>query len=168
MSSRHVAALVLAAVAAGGATPPPVPDHPATLQPDLNAAARVVRVVDGDTIHVQPAHGPQLTIRLLGIDTPETVKPGYTIGCGGPAASAHAHTVLDGTTVTVTTDPTQDTLDRYGRTLAYLTLPNGTDYSTTTVRLGYARTYTYDHHPVAKAGVLATAQRAAQAVYAGI
>lgn len=168
MRSRTVAVFALAAAVAGCATPAPVPDRAAAPQPGVAATARVVRVVDGDTVHVQPTHGAEITVRLLGIDTPETVKPGFTVGCGGPAASAHAHTVLDGATVTVTTDPTQDTTDSYGRTLAYLTLPDGTDYSITTVQAGYARAYTYHHHPVAKAAAIAAAQHTAQATHTGI
>ncbi|MDT2009988.1 hypothetical protein FXW78_51560 [Rhodococcus opacus] len=69
----------------------PTPDHP-TEQPRRNAVAAatatVTQVIDGDTIEVQDDTEGELTIRILGIDTPETKQPGYTVGCWGPEASA--------------------------------------------------------------------------------
>ena len=132
------------------------------------SSATVVRVVDGDTVHVRGDQLGEVTVRVLGIDTPETVKPGSSVACGGPEASAHAHQVLDGTSVTVVPDPSQDQFDRYGRTLAYLELPDGSDYSVATVAAGYARTDISDRHPVAKADELAAAQTQAQQAHTGI
>lgn len=76
--------------------------------------------------------------------------------------------MLDGATVTVVTDPSQDQVDQYGRTLAYLELGDGTDYSVATVQMAYARAYTSDHHPMAKVDATAVAQAQAQAAHAGI
>ena len=50
--------------------------------------ARVIRVIDGDTLKVRLAAGPVVTVRLIGIDTPETRKPGTPVECGGPQATA--------------------------------------------------------------------------------
>ncbi|MEA2430668.1 MAG: micrococcal nuclease, partial [Thermoleophilaceae bacterium] len=50
--------------------------------------ARVVRVVDGDTLRVS-LDGRSRSVRLLGIDTPETHRPGTPVECGGPQATAH-------------------------------------------------------------------------------
>jgi micrococcal nuclease len=82
--------------------------------------ARVTHVVDGDTIDVRLADGGEETVRYIGIDTPETVKPGTPVQCGGP----HAHEVNDrlvyGKTVTLRFDA--ERRDVYGRLLAYVYL----------------------------------------------
>lgn len=80
------------------------------------ATATVLKVVDGDTIDVRNDVRGRLRIRVLGIDTPETKKPGYTVGCRGPEATRFAQATLMGQRVAVVPDPTQDRTDRYGRT----------------------------------------------------
>jgi endonuclease YncB( thermonuclease family) len=77
-------------------------------------------------------------VRLLGIDTPETKKPGYMLGCWGPEATEFAKTTMAGQRVALVPDPTQDTTDRYGRTLAYLVRSDGWDYSVEAARAGVA------------------------------
>ena len=62
----------------------------------------------------------RLRVRLLGIDTPETKKPGYTVGCWGPEATEFATTTLSGQRVALVTDPSQGLHDRYGRTFVFL------------------------------------------------
>ena len=97
-----------------------VPASAATLQ------GRVTRVVDGDTVKVE-VRGVETTVRLVGIDTPETVRPGTPVECFGPAASARTkHLLRPGQAVRLVTDPTQDVRDRYGRLLAYLYEPRRT------------------------------------------
>src|SRR3712207_6257579 len=86
----------------------------------------VQKGVDGDTVDLSDGR----RVRVLGIDTPETVDPDKPVECWGPEATAFAEATLLGKAVTVTGDPTQDAVDGYGRTLAYLTLPTGEDYST--------------------------------------
>lgn len=131
-------------------------------------AFRVVHVVDGDTVKVtRIAGGGSVTVRVLGIDTPETKDPRRGIGCFGPEASAWATHVLLNKHVTIRTDPTQDVRDRYGRLLAYIRLPNGADYSTAAARNGYAKYYLYDV-PVARAAQIAAAERAARAAGKGL
>jgi hypothetical protein len=78
---------------------------------------------------------PETKIRILAIDSPETKnpqKPG--IECWGPESTQYATTVLLNRMVVLVPDPTQDAVDRYGRTLAYVELadgPNaGQDFST--------------------------------------
>ncbi|AGB26823.1 micrococcal nuclease-like nuclease (plasmid) [Mycobacterium sp. JS623] len=78
--------------------------------------ATVLKVVDGDTVDIVDDVRGRLRIRLLGIDTPETKKPGYTVGCWGPEASEFAKQTLLGQRVAFITDPGQGTYDRYGRT----------------------------------------------------
>src|SRR5699024_8786324 len=112
--------------------------------------AAVARVVDGDTI-IADASGEQLRVRILGIDTPETVDPNQPVECYGPQASAFAHQMLDGQSVTLRTDPTQDDTDRYGRALRYVVLPDGTNYSVAAAAAGMAEPYVYDRNPVREA-----------------
>lgn len=103
----------------------------------------VVQVVDGDTVKVR-RDGEVVTLRLIGLDTPETKDPRKPVQCFGREASDHAHALLDGRSVWLTTDPTQDEVDRYGRTLAYLWLPDGQLFNWLMVWEGYAHEYTYD------------------------
>jgi micrococcal nuclease len=80
--------------------------------------AIVVRVVDGDTVVVRIGRAVE-TVRLIGIDTPETVKPDAPVECHGPEASAAAAELLAvGTRVRLTRDV--EPRDDYGRLLAYV------------------------------------------------
>ncbi len=91
------------------ATPPPPPAAPTPSAP--SAAGRVVRVVDGDTLEVRLATGQTVKVRLIGIDTPETVKPATPVECGGRSATARMKRLAlrkgVGRRVTLTSDPTQ-------------------------------------------------------------
>lgn len=82
----------------------------------VEATATVLKVADGDTIDIRDDVRGRLRIRVLGIDTPETKKPGYTVGCWGPQATDFARANLVGQRVAFIPDPTQDRTDRYGRT----------------------------------------------------
>ena len=66
--------------------------------------ARVTHVVDGDTIDVELADGSDDTVRYIGIDTPETVKPGTPVQCGGPKAHEVNDQLVYGKTVTLRFD----------------------------------------------------------------
>jgi micrococcal nuclease len=103
------------------------------------AGGRVVRVIDGDTIVVDGGHGAQ-TIRLLGIDTPETVDPNEPVGCYGPEASAFSKHLMTGRDVTLRYD--RERVDRYGRWLAYVYLAGAHRrfVNALLVRRGFART----------------------------
>lgn len=128
----------------------------------------VRRVVDGDTVKLAAvAGGGIVTARLLGIDTPETKDPRKNVGCWGPQASAWATSVLAGQHVRMRTDPTQDSRDKYGRALVYLTLPSGTDYSVEAARRGMAKYYLYDN-PVAEASKIQAAAAQAKSASRGL
>jgi micrococcal nuclease len=100
-----------------------------------DAAYRVVDVVDGDTIVV--ARGSTRdTIRLLGIDTPETHHPTKGVQCYGPEASAYTTRRLLGRSVRLEDDV--ETHDVYGRHLAYVYV-DGERFEDELLRLGYAR-----------------------------
>lgn len=100
----------------------------------------VEHTVDGDTVDVRGKSGEQITVRMLGIDTPETVRPGVAVECGGPQASDFMKKLLPpGTKVRMVTDPTQDQKDKYGRTLAYLyPMQSQASYGEQTLRAGWA------------------------------
>jgi micrococcal nuclease len=138
------AALALALAAIGAASLP-------ALASAQTLMGTVSRSVDGDTIHVR-ARGFETTVRLIGIDTPETHRPGYPVQCFGPAASERTARILPpGTAVRLETDPTQDTRDRYGRLLAYVykTGAGGSAGSVNyaLVATGYAKVYVYGGNP---------------------
>ena len=98
--------------------------------------AVVVRVIDGDTITVQIA-GAIRTIRLIGVDTPETKHPTKAVQPLGPEASAFTQAALDRKTVRLVTDPAGDQVDRYDRLLRYVYL-DGKNFNATLIREGYA------------------------------
>jgi micrococcal nuclease len=90
--------------------------------PDAGASqhlsGRVVRAVDGDTLEVAVDDGATETVRLIGVDTPETVKPDTPVQCFGPRASAFEHRTVEGRRVRLLTGV--EPRDFYGRLLAYV------------------------------------------------
>ena len=112
-----------------------------TLQTRIQAT--IVKVVDGDTIHVT-INGVQETIRIIGIDSPETVDPRRPVECFGIEASDKAKTLLPiGKTVELEQDLSQDNRDRYKRLLRYVFI-DGVDYGKQMIAEGYAYEYTYE------------------------
>jgi micrococcal nuclease len=105
--------------------------------------AKVTSVVDGDTVRVQRPEGEEETLRLIGIDTPETKHPTKPVECFGRQASQRARDILADRRVTLSFDETQDRRDRYGRLLAYIILPDGTNFNKQMIAEGYAFEYTY-------------------------
>ncbi|MEX2448449.1 MAG: thermonuclease family protein [Solirubrobacterales bacterium] len=87
--------------------------------------AEVTRVVDGDTIEAR-IEGEVEDVRLIGVDTPETIKPGAPVECFGPQASRFAQRALEGRQVRLVFGA--ERRDRYGRLLAYLYLAKWTLY----------------------------------------
>ena len=102
----------------------------------------VVEVADGDTILVSRECEP-VTVRMIGIDTPETVDPRKPVQCFGKEASDFTKQNLLRKNVKIETDPTQDTYDKYGRLLAYVILEDGTNFNKKLVEEGFAHEYTY-------------------------
>jgi micrococcal nuclease len=80
------------------------------------ATAQVIRVVDGDTLEARIGDEVE-DVRLIGIDTPETVEPGAPVQCFGPRASSFAHHLLEGRRVRLVFGA--ERRDAYGRLLAY-------------------------------------------------
>jgi micrococcal nuclease len=106
-------------------------------------AAQVVDVVDGDTLKVL-LDGQEETIRLIGVDTPESVHPQKPVECFGREASAMAQELAADQAVQLEADPTQDSVDRYGRLLRYVYLPGDTLLNWELISQGYGFEYTYE------------------------
>jgi micrococcal nuclease len=122
----------------------------AALLPSIAAAqqapatfASVVSVVGGDTVDVQLDTGTREHVRLIGMDTPETVDPSQPMPCFSQEASTRAHELLDGQNVRVEMDTSQGERDKYGRLFAYLFLSDGTNFAQEMIGEGYAHEYTY-------------------------
>jgi micrococcal nuclease len=111
--------------------------------PEDLALSTVTRVVDGDTLAVM-IDGEEKKIRMIGINSPESVDPRKKVECFGKEASAHLEELVEGKSVQLIADPTQDDIDRYGRLLRYVELQDGTDINATMIRDGFAYEYTYD------------------------
>jgi micrococcal nuclease len=90
-------------------------------EPGGPITAHVTHVVDGDTIDVRLPDGHEDTVRYIGIDTPETVKPDTPVQCGGPKAHAVNEQLVGGRTVTLRFDA--ERRDIYHRLLAYVHVP---------------------------------------------
>lgn len=110
--------------------------HPGAAAP---AKATVTRVVDGDTIEAR-FRGRVLDVRLIGIDTPESVAPGVPVQCYALEASRFTTDRLEGERVRLEFDV--ERIDRYGRSLAYVWLGHEL-FNETLVREGYAFVTTY-------------------------
>jgi micrococcal nuclease len=103
---------------------------------------KVVSVVDGDTIKVS-IDGVTQTVRLIGIDTPETVDPRKPVQCFGQEASNKAKSILSNQMVRLESDLSQGDLDKYQRLLRYVFLKDGTFFNKLMIAEGYAHEYTY-------------------------
>jgi micrococcal nuclease len=113
----------------------------------------VTRVIDGDTFSVRYPDGSDDTVRILGIDTPETDDAGNSkavfsgisnptyLTSWGKRASSFSRDILLGEEVTLYGDCQAGSRDKYGRLLAYVT-SRGTDTGSLLIREGYARVYT--------------------------
>jgi micrococcal nuclease len=120
-------------------------------------------VVDGDTVDLAFATGAPERARLLGIDTPETVKPDTPVQCFGPEASARTKALLaPGTQVLVQRDA--EARDRYGRLLVYLwRRHDGLFVNGSLVADGFARTLSIAPTTAHRADLAAAASRATAA-----
>ena len=165
------AVVVLAVVAHRGAAARPVLDVgpvPAVVPAAAVFRAQVVRVVDGDTfVARRSGAGPPLRVRIIGADTPETVKPGVAVRCYGPQASAFTkHLLPVGSWVQAAYESGGGT-DRYGRQLWDVWLADGRFLEAVLVASGAARAYPFapqlEHAPV-----LADLQRQAESARRGL
>jgi micrococcal nuclease len=138
----------------------------------VDGPARVVRVIDGDTIKVRVG-GRRETVRLIGIDTPESHRPGTPVECGARAATRALQRLAvtsdgRGRSVTLVSDPGHDDRDRYGRVLAYADLAGGRDLGEAQVRSGWAKPYVYGDVPFVRLGRYRQAAREARDTGRGV
>ncbi len=112
---------------------------PVTSQGD-STTVQVVRVVDGDTIQVCCVFGDRVTVRYVGVDTPETHHPMKGVEYFGMKAAEANRKLVDGKTVRLEFDVQEQ--DRYGRLLAYVYLEEGTFVNAWLVENGYAMVMT--------------------------
>jgi micrococcal nuclease len=131
MPKLAIAAIAVAVVALGGGK---------LVGAVHSDSARVVRVVDGDTVVVRTG-GHEERVRYIGVDTPESVKPGTPVQCFAKAASAENRRLVEGQEVRLVED--LDAHDRYGRTLAYVYRKrDGLFVNAELVRRGYGKPLT--------------------------
>ena len=102
----------------------------------------VTKVIDGDTIVIEKG-GAKETVRLIGLDTPETVDPRSPVQCFGKAASDEAKRMLTGKRVRLEMDASQDERDKYGRLLAYVYVDDVL-FNQYMIVNGFGHEYTYN------------------------
>lgn len=107
-----------------------------TSEPTAVSEAKVVRVIDGDTIEIEGGE----KVRYIGIDAPETVEPEKPVQCFGPEASNKNKELVEGKTVRLEKDTTDR--DKYDRLLRYVYVGE-TFINSELVKLGFARAWAY-------------------------
>jgi endonuclease YncB( thermonuclease family) len=127
------------------AAPPVIPVAPPP-QPEpapVRQGVVLERVIDGDTVEVRFADDSVAAVRLIGIDTPE--KHGAT-ECGAERASAAMERrVRPGQRLRLISDPTQDSVDYYGRLLRYVEIwSSGRDLGRAQIQSGWGKVYVFD------------------------
>lgn len=129
----------------------------------------VERVVDGDTIVVRASDGTQSRVRLIGIDTPESVHPTKPVECFGKEASIKLRELIEGKIIRMEYDASQGMLDTYDRVLGYVFLEDGTFVNEIMVAHGYAYEYAYNKvQPYQYQDMFVHAQETAQATKQGL
>ena len=129
----------------------------ASMNPD---EAYVLDAIDGDTLRIRLADGTVDKVRIIGIDTPETVDPRKAVQCFGTEGSARMASLVKGKTITLVRNPAEDR-DVYQRLLRYIDL-DGTDIGAGMIAHGYAFSYkTYPHPRLAEYNALEKSARSA-------
>ncbi len=106
---------------------------------EYDETVTVERIVDGDTIRIDPAIDDIDEVRLIGVDTPETKDPDCDVQPYGPEALTFTRDQLQGEEVDLEFD--EDRVDRYDRLLAYVYLDDDM-FNETLLEEGYAQVYT--------------------------
>lgn len=141
--------------------------QPAYAAPKPTPLYPVTKVIDGDTIDVQIGKKVE-RIRMIGMDTPETVDPRKPVQCFGKEATNKAKTILTGKKVRLESDPISGERDKYGRLLRYVYLENGTSFEKLMISDGYAHEYTYNSIPYKYQADFKKAQKDAQTKKRGL
>lgn len=134
--------LVVESVTSTHSASSPAESFLVTTTTHLTMNARVVRVVDGDTLVVRRVgESNDEKVRLLGVNTPETVDPRRMVECFGKDASGYMHGFVEGKDVFLAEDVLADDRDKYHRLLRNVYLLEGIDVNASLVRQGYAQAY---------------------------
>jgi len=115
--------------------------------------------VDGDTIAVN-MNGSVETIRMIGVDTPETHKPNTPLQCFGNEAASYTKQLIGQNKVRLQADPQDTNRDRYGRLLRYVYLSDGTLVENKLIIGGYG--FAYTQFPFEKANEFKTLEEQAK------
>jgi endonuclease YncB( thermonuclease family) len=139
---------------------------PQTIQGNNPGLYTIDHYIDGDTIAVN-MNGSVETIRMIGVDTPETHKPNTPVQCYGRQAADHTKAMISRFgKVRLQADPLDTNRDRYGRLLRYVYLPDGTLLEEQIIKQGYG--FAYLSFPFTKKARFAADQQAAQAAKLGL
>jgi micrococcal nuclease len=157
-----IGAVIVAILSLIQFSPPEVKENIIASQPGM---WYVAKAVDGDTLNVEMGSQKE-TVRLIGIDTPETHDPRKPVQCFGEAAAAHTKNLLEGKFVRLEPDPTNTDRDKYKRLLRYVYLPDGTLINQQLIADGYA--FAYVIFPYTKMDEFKTAQAEARAASRGL
>jgi len=129
--------------------------------------ANVLFVIDGDTIDVSIG-GKKERVRLLGIDAPEMGFENKKEMCFAKESRNKLVELIDGKTVSIASDSTQQNRDAYNRILRYMYLPDGTFVNTQMAEEGYAYEYTYKELPYLYQKEFQEAQQKAKSLKLGL
>jgi micrococcal nuclease len=140
LSRTVLAAATLAALVGCGDRTSTSEATDSPLQSIARGSIPVISVVDGDTIHVL-RRGSDVTVRLIGIDSPEVSWYGGEGECYGAQAGRFARALMDGKRVILELD--EERLDPYGRLLAYVSLESARMVNVVLVRRGFATVTIY-------------------------
>ncbi len=124
-------------------TTPVIPPAPPPEPPPVRTGVVLERVIDGDTLEVRFPDDSLASVRVIGIDTPETYG---TTECGAAQASAAmARRARPGQRLRLISDPSQDSVDNYGRLLRYVEIrASGRDLGIAQIQSGWAKVYVFD------------------------
>jgi micrococcal nuclease len=121
--------------------------------------------IDGDTIAVKMS-GKTETVRMIGVDTPETHKPNTPVQCYGPAAAAFTKNLIGENKIRLESDSQNQDRDRYGRLLRYVYLADGRLVEKELILGGYG--FAYTSFPFTKKDEFVAYEKQAQAANKGL
>jgi len=130
-------------------------------------SAQVLYVIDGDTVDVA-IDGKKVRVRLIGIDAPEMGFENKKEMCFAGESRNKLLDFIDGKTVNIVSDSTQQDRDAYNRILRYMYLPDGTFVNKQMAEEGYAYEYTFKELPYLYRQEFQEAQGKAKALKLGL
>jgi endonuclease YncB( thermonuclease family) len=142
------------------------PENKEPIEPEV-IHYEVTSITDGDTIKVL-INDKTETIRLVNVNTPETVDPRRPVECMGKEASEKMTQLVTGKKVSLEIDETQTDRDRYDRLLRFVFMEDGTDVGLEMIKQGFAESSPYGNSPHKYLEEYKTAQSQAQEQQLGL